>query len=60
MTMFRKSWTWRCQTNYVGALETCARTDLARDTSTSVHGSLSLHNMYALSLDLRLLYVLKM
>ena len=54
MSMFHKSWIWRCQTNNVGPCVTCGWTDPTWDMV------LAIHNMYALSLDLRLMHVLKM
>ena len=57
MTMFHKSWTWRCQTNHMGA---CGDMCWDRPNTRHKYMVLSLHNVYILSLDLRLSYVLKM
>jgi hypothetical protein len=54
MTIFHKSWTRRCQTNNVGTCMTCSWTNPTLDMV------LALCNVYALSLDLRLMNVLNM
>jgi hypothetical protein len=56
MTTFHKSWTWRCQTNNVGACMTWGWTDPMSDIVIWF----SFCNMYNVSLDLRLSHVLKM
>src|SRR4051812_31003969 len=58
MTMFRKSWTWRCQTNDV---DTCYEHGVGlTQLETGNYLQLSLHIVYVLSLDLRLSHVLEM
>jgi hypothetical protein len=56
MTMFHKSWTWKCITNNVGTCMTWGWNDPILRLCYIV---LCLHNVYAMSLNLRLKHVLK-